>query len=149
MITEAQVADAINYLYAAQAVQPVDGMARVWADYVNHAIPDCRGVGLRVTLPATKTPHQPPGAHARLTRPPLRSFTSRPHSRTALSFGSPTLLPFLSFLFTHQVKLSSNFWNTFSKKNKSALPLCFSSILKTLKVAQACTGGLTSLKFHS
>ena len=41
MITEAHAADAINYLYATQAVQPVDGMARVWADYINHAIPDC------------------------------------------------------------------------------------------------------------
>ena len=66
---------------------------------------------------------------------------------------------------THQVKFRSSFWNTRSKKGRSSRPCSFLSILKTRNVAlgrcqctlllgwnashQACTGGLTSPKFHS
>ena len=66
---------------------------------------------------------------------------------------------------THQVKFKSSFWKTRSKKGISSRPCSFLSILKTRNVAlgkcqcaplvgwnsphQACTGGLTSPKFHS
>lgn len=65
----------------------------------------------------------------------------------------------------HQVKFKSSFWNTRSRKGMSSRPCSFLSILKTRNVAlgkyqctpllrqnlpyQACTGGLTSPKFHS
>lgn len=42
MITETNAALAIKYLYAAQTIQPTDGIARVWADYLNHEVPDIR-----------------------------------------------------------------------------------------------------------
>ena len=86
---------------------------------------------------------------------PMLSMPRKPPSKM--------LLPSASFLFTHlrvsidsgrgeqtyQVKLSKSFWKTLSKKSKSSLPNIFRSILNTRNVAQACTGGLTSPKFHS
>ena len=59
------------------------------------------------------------------------------------------LLPSASLRFTHQVKLSSSFWNTRSRKGRSPRPLACFSRLYTCQVAQACTGGLTSPKAHS
>lgn len=51
MITPAQAADVTNYLYAAQALTPVDGMSAVWADYVNDEIPQLDAKDL---LPAAR-----------------------------------------------------------------------------------------------
>lgn len=51
MITPKQAADAINYLFAAQAIQPVDAMDAVWSDYANAEIPDLSPADL---LPAAR-----------------------------------------------------------------------------------------------
>lgn len=40
MITPQQMADVTNYFYAAQALNPVEGMSAVWADYVNAELPE-------------------------------------------------------------------------------------------------------------
>lgn len=40
MITPMQAADAINYLFAAQAISVVDNQDAVWADYLNAELPD-------------------------------------------------------------------------------------------------------------
>ncbi len=55
------------------------------------------------------------------------------------------LLPPCSLLSTHQVKFISSLWKIRARKVKSVRP----SISKTLIAAHACTGGLTSEKFHS
>lgn len=52
-------------------------------------------------------------------------------------------------LATNHVKFNKSFWKTLSKNCTSSFPNSFLSILNTRNVAQACTGGLTSLKFHS
>ena len=94
MITEAQVADAINYLYAAQAVQPVDGMARVWADYINHAIPDCQPLDL---LPAcreaVRTWAQDQRAWRIDTERYARAIRTVRHRRVEEATGGRSLLP--------------------------------------------------------
>lgn len=51
MTTPKDMADVTNYLYAAQALTPVDGMSAVWADYVNAEIPDLAASDL---LPAAR-----------------------------------------------------------------------------------------------
>ena len=58
---------------------------------------------------------------------------------------SNRLFPPWSLLSTHQVKLISSLWKILARKVKSVPP----SISKTWIAAQACTGGLTSEKFHS
>ena len=55
------------------------------------------------------------------------------------------LLPSGSCRFSHQVKFSSSFWKTRSRKSRSVPP----SMTNTRSAASACTGGLTSSKFHS
>ena len=94
MITEAQAADAINYLYAAQAVQPVDGMARVWADYINNAIPDCQP---RDLLPAcreaVRTWAQDQRAWRIDTERYARAIRTVRHSRVEEATGGRPLLP--------------------------------------------------------
>mmetsp|Transcript_28390 Transcript_28390/g.85606 ORF Transcript_28390/g.85606 Transcript_28390/m.85606 type:complete len:222 (-) Transcript_28390:1472-2137(-) len=60
------------------------------------------------------------------------------------------LRPSASFRLTHHVKLIINLWKSSSKNTRSpSPPVLFLSIWKTRHVAQACTGGFTSLKFHS
>lgn len=51
MITPMQAADAINYLFAAQAISVVDNQDAVWADYLNAEIPDAQPSDL---LPAAR-----------------------------------------------------------------------------------------------
>lgn len=51
MITPARMADVTNYLFAAQALTPVEGMSAVWADYVNAEVPDMSETDL---LPAAR-----------------------------------------------------------------------------------------------
>ena len=53
-----------------------------------------------------------------------------------------------SLRLTHQLKFSISPWNERSRKRMSARP-SVRSILYRYSVAQACTGGFTSLKFHS
>ena len=55
------------------------------------------------------------------------------------------LLPPRSLLLVHQVKLMSSLWKTLVRKAKSVPP----SSSNTRSAAHACTGGLTSEKFHS
>mmetsp|Transcript_68389 Transcript_68389/g.191670 ORF Transcript_68389/g.191670 Transcript_68389/m.191670 type:complete len:223 (+) Transcript_68389:945-1613(+) len=58
--------------------------------------------------------------------------------------------PSASLRLTHHVKLIINLWKISSKNTMSPTPLhFFLSIWYTRQDAQACTGGLTSLKFHS
>lgn len=105
-------------------------------------------------------------AHLRSNTPML----SRPRNPPSNKF-----LPLESLRLTHQVKLSISLWNTRSKNMKSATPwalrihVCVQTTsiqhsvgraikvwatdlrvsLKTRMAAHACTGGLTSSKFHS
>ena len=51
MIAEHEAANAINYLYAAQAINVTDGQAAVWADYLNAEIP---GILPQDLLPAAR-----------------------------------------------------------------------------------------------
>jgi len=61
---------------------------------------------------------------------------------------SNALRPEGSLRFTHQVKLSSSFWNDRSSHSTSAARLLFN--MRWVKIVdQACTGGFTSPKFHS
>src|SRR5262249_25602335 len=53
-----------------------------------------------------------------------------------------------SLRFTHQLKFNIRPWNERSRKRRSARPNSV-SIRYRNSVAQACTGGFTSLKFHS
>ena len=55
------------------------------------------------------------------------------------------LLPSGSWRLSHHVKLTSSFWNTRSRNSTSLPP----SMTNTRSAARACTGGLTSSKFHS
>jgi hypothetical protein len=75
--------------------------------------------------------------------PPAKQATRRSVRRV------PRAMTGSSKAETYQVKLMSSFWKTLSKKSRSSRPNSFRSILKTRNVAQAWTGGLTSLKFHS
>src|SRR5204862_682105 len=58
------------------------------------------------------------------------------------------LFPSASLRFTHQLKLSSSFWNTLSRNAVSRWPRG-PVILYTRHAAHACTGGFTSPKAHS
>jgi hypothetical protein len=42
-----------------------------------------------------------------------------------------------------------SFWKAFSRKARSPVPVRAFSSSYTKRLAHACTGGLTSLKFHS
>mmetsp|Transcript_9252 Transcript_9252/g.28846 ORF Transcript_9252/g.28846 Transcript_9252/m.28846 type:complete len:227 (-) Transcript_9252:435-1115(-) len=88
-----------------------------------------------------------------LMKPPVGS--SPPRSKTPM-LSKPRkppwkmLRPSASLRLTHQVKLIMSLWKTSSRKLRSpGPPCCLRSIWKTRQDAQACTGGLTSLKFHS
>ena len=59
------------------------------------------------------------------------------------------LRPSASFRFSHQVKFFISFSNEPSRNARSPCPVCVSSSWYTNQVAHACTGGLTSPKFHS
>lgn len=94
MITEAQAADAINYLYAAQAVTPVDGMARVWADYINDALPDCQpGDLLPACREAVRTWAQDQRAWRIDTERYTQAIRTVRHRRVEEATGGRQLLP--------------------------------------------------------
>src|SRR6266511_4926398 len=76
--------------------------------------------------------------------PPVGSGALRSNTPLLSSPRNPpwkTLWPSASLRLTHQVKFSSSFWNTRSRKRRSALPEMRLSILYTRQAAQACTGG--------
>mmetsp|Transcript_141771 Transcript_141771/g.440775 ORF Transcript_141771/g.440775 Transcript_141771/m.440775 type:complete len:221 (-) Transcript_141771:379-1041(-) len=88
-----------------------------------------------------------------LMKPPVGS--SPPRSKTPM-LSRPRkppwkmLRPSASLRLTHQVKFIMSLWKTSSKKPRSPLSFrCRRSIWNTRQDAHACTGGLTSLKFHS
>jgi len=62
---------------------------------------------------------------------------------------SKTFFPKRSLRFTHHVKFSMSFLNADLRKSTSTPPRRALSARRRKSVAQACTGGFTSLKFHS
>ncbi len=62
---------------------------------------------------------------------------------------SNTFLPNRSLRFTHQVKFSRSLLKADLRKSMSASPRRACSVRWRKRVAQAWTGGFTSLKFHS
>ena len=83
----------------------------------------------------------PVGSGAERSKTPMLSRPRKPPSKT--------FMPSVSLRLTHHVKLSSSFWNAFSRKSRSATPVTRRSILYTRHTAHACTGGLTSANAHS
>src|ERR1700749_4869553 len=84
---------------------------------------------------------EPSGNGVFLSKSPILSIPRKPPSKM--------LLPWSSFLLTHQVKFMSSFRKTVSRNFRSPSPVAVFSILYTFQVAQACTGGFTSEKAHS
>ena len=83
--------------------------------------------------------------------PPVGSGFDRSNTPMLSSPRKPPekrLLPSASLRFTHQVKLSSNFWNTLSRNAVSRWPRG-PVILYTRHAAHACTGGFTSPNANS
>src|SRR6202012_516276 len=62
---------------------------------------------------------------------------------------SKRFLPKRSLRFTHQLKFSVSLVKERLRNSTSPLPSSACSVRYRKMVAQACTGGLTSLKFHS
>ena len=83
----------------------------------------------------------PVGSGDERSKTPMLSRPRKPPSKT--------FMPSVSLRLTHHVKLSSSFWNAFSRKSRSATPVTRRSILYTRHTAHACTGGLTSANAHS
>ena len=94
MITPMQAADAINYLFAAQAISVVDNQDAVWADYINDAIPDCQPTDL---LPAcreaVRTWAQDQRAWRIDTERYTRAIRTVRHRRVEEATGGRPLLP--------------------------------------------------------
>src|SRR5271168_1318718 len=94
--------------------------------------------------------HAVPSACSRL--PPVGSGELRSKTPMLSSPRKPPskrFLPKRSLRFTHQLKFSINFENDRLRKSISPFPSDACSVRYKKMVAQACTGGLTSLKFHS
>ncbi len=92
-------------------------------------------------VPSACSRYPPVGSGALRSKTPMLSSPRKPPSKT--------LLPERSFRFTHQVKLSVSLWKRRSSHSRSPWPRrAFSSRCVKI-VAHACTGGLTSPKFHS
>ncbi len=82
----------------------------------------------------------PVGSAALRSNTPMLSRPRNPPSNT--------LCPVGSLRFTHQVKFSSSREKLFSMNGKSTSPRSASRFCRK-SAANACTGGLTSPKFHS
>ena len=81
------------------------------------------------------------GSGALRSKTPMLSSPRKPPSNR--------FLPKRSLRFTHQLKFSISFANDRLRNSMSPSPLSACSVRYRKIVAQACTGGLTSLKFHS
>lgn len=90
--------------------------------------------------PMLSRPKKPP---SNTLLPPESLRLTHLHRDNQINKTSSILWP------TNHVKFNKSFWKTLSKNCTSSFPNSFLSILNTRNVAQACTGGLTSLKFHS
>ncbi len=129
---------------------PHEVLDELEGDLLVHRVVLGRGSGPSPACTGSRTPSRPCRPPARASPPvgssALRSKTpmlSRPRNPPA-----KTLRPAGSLRFTHQLKLSISPWNERSRNRMSARP-SVRSILNKNSVAQACTGGFTSLKFHS
>ena len=83
----------------------------------------------------------PVGSGAERSKTPMLSRPRKPPSNT--------FLPYRSLRFTHQVKFARSLPNDRFRKSTSPRPCSACSLRCRKIVAQACTGGLTSEKFHS
>ena len=92
-------------------------------------------------VPSACSRYPPVGSGALRSKTPMLSSPRKPPSKT--------LLPERSLRFTHQVKLSTSLWKARSSHSRSPWPRRACSRRYVKMVAQACTGGLTSPKFHS
>src|SRR5260370_11759594 len=98
---------------------------------------------LRQYMPIHEVPSDcsmwpPVGSGDERSKTPMLSRPRKPPSKT--------FMPSVSLRLTHHVKLSSSFWNAFSRKSRSATPVTRRSILYTRHTAHACTGGLQPAK---
>ncbi len=86
------------------------------------------------------------------SRPPVGSAALRSNTPMLSSPRNPpwnTLRPLGSLRFTHQVKFSSSLANASFRNRRSTSSPFATPARWTISVANACTGGFTSLKFHS
>ena len=91
-------------------------------------------------VPSACSSRPPVGSAALRSNTPMLSRPRKPPSNT--------LCPVGSLRFTHQVKFSSSFLKASRRNGTSVSPRSDSRFCRN-KVAKACTGGLTSPKFHS
>ena len=91
-------------------------------------------------VPSACSSRPPVGNAALRSKTPMLSSPRNPPSNTFLPAGSLRL--------THHVKLSSRRVNDCRRNGRSTSPRCPDTLYMN-SVAKACTGGLTSPKFHS
>ena len=92
-------------------------------------------------VPSAWSSQPPVGSGALRSNTPMLSSPRKPPWKMLRSSASLRL--------SHQPKLRISFWKAFSRNSRSPVPVRAFSSSYTNSVAQACTGGLTSLKFHS
>src|SRR5262249_32262499 len=92
-------------------------------------------------VPSACSSVPPPGSEALRSKTPILSIPRKPPSKT--------FAPVRSLRLTHQVKFISSFWKHASRNERSPRPVCSFLLTERYHAAQACTGGLTSEKFHS
>src|SRR6516162_2504688 len=91
-------------------------------------------------VPSACSRYPPVGSCALRSKTPMLSSPRKPPSKT--------FRPVRSLRLTHQVKLSSSFWKQLLSHSTSPSPFLDLSRVYVKAVDQACTGGLTSPKFH-
>ena len=92
-------------------------------------------------VPSACSRWPPVGSGALRSNTPMLSSPRKPPSKT--------FLPKRSLRFTHQVKLSISLLKVSLRNSRSVSPRSALSVRCRNSVAKACTGGLTSPKFHS
>src|SRR6516165_8291827 len=100
-----------------------------WANRETHAVPSA----------CSRVP--PVGSGALRSKTPMLSKPRNPPSHK--------LFPKRSFRFTHQLKFNISLAKDLSRHLRSLVPRKACSVRYRKIEAHACTGGLTSLKFHS
>src|SRR5262249_8046584 len=92
-------------------------------------------------VPSACSRYPPVGSGALLSQTPILSSPRKPPSNA--------LLPVRSLRFTHQVQLSLSLWKARSSQSIAPCPRRICSNREVQMVDHACTGGVTSPKFHS
>src|SRR5262249_43969851 len=92
-------------------------------------------------VPSACSRQPPPGRGALRSKTPILSSPRKPPSKR--------FFPKRSFRFTHQVKFTTNFLKQRFRKSRLPSPCRAFWVRYRNIAAQACTGGFTSLKFHS